>query len=177
MPVIFVYIGRKCLGRKCLKECQMFREMRRKDRQMAALEAETMLKKHNFGMLSVSGDDGYPYGVPVNYGYVFGKFYIHSTSDSSHKLDAINRNPKVCMTVIDKNEIDVPNITTHYRSVIVFGTARIITDAAEKRSLLNDMMKSISSNTGVLPVKGCPNTDGLVMIEITPEHCTGKVRA
>ena len=83
----------------------MFREMRFSKRQLPTEQAEEILKSQTYGVLSVTGDDGYPYGVPLNYGYIDGKFYIHSTSADSHKLDGIRRNPKVCLTVVSKHDL------------------------------------------------------------------------
>ena len=43
----------------------MFREMRRKRQQMSQAETIEILEKGSFGVLSVYGDDDYPYGVPI----------------------------------------------------------------------------------------------------------------
>ena len=45
----------------------MFRELRRKNQQLSETEARSILKNGTHGVLSVQGDDGYPYGVPMNY--------------------------------------------------------------------------------------------------------------
>ena len=50
----------------------MFREMRFSKRQLPTEQAEEILKSQTYGLLSVTGDDGYPYGVPLNYGYIDG---------------------------------------------------------------------------------------------------------
>ena len=152
----------------------MFREMRFTKRQISAEKAEKILKSQTYGILSVSGDEGYPYGVPLNYGYTDGKFYIHCTSQESHKLDGIRRNPKVCLTVVSKHNLLKKELTTDFVSVIVFGTARILTDTSEKAAAMDKMM------TGLAPVyvnaarTHCSGPDCYVMIEITPEHITGK---
>lgn len=43
----------------------MFREMRRKKQQLSADEVDEILKKHNTCTLALSGDDGYPYSLPI----------------------------------------------------------------------------------------------------------------
>lgn len=45
----------------------MFREMRRKKKEMDRSLAESLLEKSRRGVLAVNGDDGYPYAIPVNY--------------------------------------------------------------------------------------------------------------
>ena len=43
----------------------MFREMRRKKQQLEESECVEILKNEKRGVLSVIGDDGYPYGIPM----------------------------------------------------------------------------------------------------------------
>ena len=54
------------------------------------------------GVLSVLGDDGYPYGLPINYWYnkENGYLYFHS-GKTGHKIDAIESNNKVSFCVYD----------------------------------------------------------------------------
>ena len=47
----------------------MFREMVRKKQQLTREEAIELLKKEPRGVLSLLGDDGYPYGVPIDHWY------------------------------------------------------------------------------------------------------------
>ena len=43
----------------------MFRELVRKKQQISKEECITLLKEELRGVLSVQGDDGYPYGLPI----------------------------------------------------------------------------------------------------------------
>ena len=45
----------------------MFREMRRNKQQLSNEECGEILRKSTAGVLAVSGDDGYPYAVPLSY--------------------------------------------------------------------------------------------------------------
>ena len=47
----------------------MFRKMRRSPQALTEEEIIEVLKKETRGVLSVQGDDGYPYGVPINHYY------------------------------------------------------------------------------------------------------------
>lgn len=154
---------------------KMFREMRMKRRELTLEEAKEVIKLGKDGVLSVHGDDGYPYGVPINYGYVDGKIYIHSRNNESHKIDAIINNPKVCLTVVTKHDLVEEEYTTKFRSAIVFGTARIITETDEKVEAMGKMMEGLAPEY----IEGAKERargalDVLAMIEITPEHITGK---
>ena len=57
----------------------MFREMVRKNKQISHEECIAVLKNEPRGILSVLGDDDYPYGMPMNYWYCEedGKIYYH----------------------------------------------------------------------------------------------------
>ena len=45
----------------------MFRDMRRQKQAISAEDCIELLKNETRGVLSMIGDDGYPYGVPINH--------------------------------------------------------------------------------------------------------------
>lgn len=85
--------------------------------------------------MAVSGDDDYPYAIPISYVYDDTKLYFHSAK-SGHKLDAIKRNSKVSFCVIDQDQVVPEEYTSYFRSVILFGKMRILEDEQEKRSAI-----------------------------------------
>ena len=80
----------------------MFREMLRKKQQITNEECIKILKEEPRGVLSVIGDNGYPYGMPINHYYCEedGKLYFHSGM-KGHKIDAITRCDKASYCVYD----------------------------------------------------------------------------
>lgn len=115
----------------------MFREMRRKRQLLSKEDTQKILYQGTSGVLAVSGDDGYPYAVPLSYVYDGEKIYFHSAK-SGHKLDAIVKNPKASFCVIDQDNIVPDEYTTYFRSVIVFGTIHILHDEADKEKPLKN---------------------------------------
>ena len=113
----------------------MFREMRRKKQALPPEECAEILRRGTSGVLAVLGDGGYPYAVPLSYVYDGEKIFFHCAK-SGHKLDAIRQNSKVSFCVIDQDQIVPEEYTTYFRSVIVFGTARILNEMATRQSLL-----------------------------------------
>lgn len=110
----------------------MFRPLRRARQ---ALDAETcvrILQSRTWGVLAVAGDNGYPYAVPLNHLFRDGKLFFHCAR-SGHKLDAIAQSPKVSFCVVDADQYVPHEFTTHFRSVVVFGRARVLEDASERR--------------------------------------------
>lgn len=151
----------------------MFREMRRNKQQLSFEECEEILKKSTAGVLAVSGDDGYPYAVPLSYVYCDNKIYFHSTK-SGHKIDGIKNNSKVSFCVIAKDEIIPEKFTTYFRSVIVFGKARILESMDEILPAIRKLgMKYNPDEEGCNEeIKRC--LQALAVIEMDIEHMTGK---
>ena len=65
----------------------MFREMRRNGQELPLEECTAILNRGTSGVLALSGDDNYPYAVPVSYAYDGYKLYFHCAK-SGHKIDA-----------------------------------------------------------------------------------------
>ena len=149
--------------------------MRRSKQQLTEAENIEILKQGTYGVLSVTGEDGYPYGVPVNYVYEDGKIYIHG-ANAGHKIDAVRRNPKVTFCVVDKSDVIKEEYTTRYRSVIAFGKARIVADereilaAAEKLAIRFWPEDTKEHRDRVIH----NDIKVLGIIEIELEHVTGK---
>lgn len=80
------------------------KEMRRKDRELSAAEAMGILQIGKFGVLSVMGNDGYPYGVPLHYVLINDSLYFHSTAEGGYKISCLERNPKISFTVIETED-------------------------------------------------------------------------
>ena len=72
----------------------MFREMRRKRQALSREEVSSVLYRGTSGVLALSGDDNYPYAVPISYVYDGENIYFHCAK-SGHKLDVIQQNEKV----------------------------------------------------------------------------------
>lgn len=65
-----------------------FRPMRRFKQELPQDECMRILDTAYRGFLSVIGDGGYPYAVPLNFVSVGGKIYFHCAREG-HKLDAV----------------------------------------------------------------------------------------
>ena len=109
----------------------MFRQMRRHRQALSQEECVSVLHRASSGVLAVLGDEDYPYAVPVSFVFHKDKIYFHSALEG-HKIDAIQRHAKVSFCVIDQDTVVPEKFTTHFRSVIAFGKAYVVQDAAEK---------------------------------------------
>lgn len=153
----------------------MFREMRRKNQKLSNEVCEKLLKEGSSGVLALYGDGGYPYAVPLSYVYDSGKIYFHSAK-SGHKIDSVKRNGKASFCVICRDEIVPEEYTTYFRSVIAFGTVRIIEDDTEKRDAIEKLAvkyapnESEESRSDAIDREWAP----LCMLEMAVEHISGK---
>lgn len=155
----------------------MFREMRRRRQLLPEAETIEIFKSGISGVLAVSGDDDYPYAVPLNYVYKDGKLFFHIATEG-HKLDGITRNAKVSFCVIDRDDVVQKAFTTLFRSAIAFGRARMVTDDEEKKQALEDLLAKYSADYFAEGLKViAPGTSGwrrVTIVEVQIEHMTGK---
>lgn len=113
----------------------MTRSMRRFKQQLSAEEVERILQTGKYCVMAVSGDNVYPYAVPVNYVYDGTAIFIHSAAQG-HKIDALRRNPKCTLCMVDKDDVIPEEFTSYFRSVIVFGKAHFVESTDEKIAAL-----------------------------------------
>ena len=152
----------------------MFREMRRKKQLLPEEEAIAILKEGTFGVLALSGDDGYPYAVPISFVYEGGKLWFHCAK-SGHKLDAIRREPKASFCVTAQDKVVPEEYTTYFRSVIAFGTIRVLEGeemrpAIERLALKYSPLESEESRREEIE----KTWKALCILELEVEHLTGK---
>ncbi|MBR5914613.1 MAG: pyridoxamine 5'-phosphate oxidase family protein [Selenomonadaceae bacterium] len=153
----------------------MFREMRRIKCKLSDETAEKILLEGFYGILALSGENNYPYAVPINYAYADGKIYFHSAT-TGHKIDAIKNNPKASFCVVDKHEVVAEEFTSYYSSVIAFGKMRIADNDEEKILGLKLLAEKYSPNESYehrdKEIYGKLNALVVPVLEI--EHLTGK---
>ena len=152
----------------------MFREMRRSKQLLPREVAVEILERNTSGVLALSGDEGYPYAVPMSYVYADGKIYFHSAKNG-HKIDAIQRNEKASFCVIDQDQIVPEKYTTFFRSVIVFGRLRLVEDMEEMRRIAATLaMKYSADFKEGIPKEINASIRNMAILELTIDHITAK---
>ena len=153
----------------------MFREMRRKRQQLTPDECSAILRGASSGVLAVLGDGGYPYAVPLSFVYDGDRIYFHCAREG-HKLDAVRRESRASFCVIDRDEVVPERYTTRYRSVIAFGTVRILENDAERRAAAEALAEKYAPKEPQASREAeiARYWDTLCALEMTVEHLTGK---
>lgn len=134
-----------------------------------------LLDSQSVGRLAMD-NNGKPYMVPLHYLYENGKIYFHSRKDGL-KISCLLANPQVCFEVDELISISsgtvACNFSTNYRSVLAFGTARILEEPAEKAAITNRLVEKYARGNSFKtpPEKALAN---VAIVEIRVTEMTGK---
>ncbi len=158
-------------------------------------ETVAILQRGTSGVLALSGDEGYPYAVPMSYAYdgegagtgggdaaavrdvapSLGRLVFHSAV-AGHKVDAIAREGRASFCVIDQDDVAPEKFTTLFRSAVAFGRIRVLDDPAEKRAAFELLSRryapDASREAESEEIERFWNA--LLMFELRIEHLSGK---
>ena len=150
-----------------------FRPLRRFKQAAEIQECEAVLSSARRGILAVHGENGYPYGLPINYLFLGGKIYFHCAK-AGHKLDAIRANDKVCFTVLSEPVKNSGEWWNCFTSVICFGQISEVTDEQERDRLLRLIGSKYFPEGYDLEKDMANNARNALILEITIDHMSGK---
>ena len=158
------------------EETAVFREMVRIRQQLTDGECIEILKNEPRGVLSVLGDDGYPYGMPLNHFYCEedGKLYFHG-GKNGHKIDAVRRYDKASFCVYDQGVRQEGEWFLRIRSVIVFGRIEIIEDQAKTCEISRLLSYKFTKDEAYIEDEIRRFGPGTLLFALVPEHMTGKL--
>lgn len=154
----------------------MFREMRRKNQKLSDVECIEILKNEPRGILSVLGDDGYPYGMPMNHWYCEerGRIYFHGGM-KGHKVDSIRNHEKVSFCVYDQGFRKKGEWALNIRSVIVFGRIRFVENQQEAMEIVRRLSHKYTPDSAYIEGEIRAAGTRTLCLELIPEHMTGKL--
>ena len=122
-----------------------------------------------------------PYVVPVHFVHADNRIGFHSGL-SGRKTEILRQGPRVCFEVNELLRV-VPNqmacfFTAHYRSVIAWGTARLVDDDASKLRWLNLLIDKYQQLAGGVDVQPLPEQAAALVnvYEIEIEELTAKAK-
>ncbi|BCR03332.1 MFS transporter [Desulfuromonas versatilis] len=111
------------------------RQIRRKDREMPASEAEALLVRGEYGILSTVDAHGQPYAVPLSFAYRDKRIYFHCALEG-HKIENLENNPRVCFCVVGQTRVLAEQFATEYESALAFGLATEARGQERREALL-----------------------------------------
>ncbi len=154
----------------------MDRPMRRKEREIADIAAiEDIIRAGTVLFLGLC-DCGEPYVVPMNYGYADGTLYMHCAREG-RKLEVLRANPRVCATIVSDHSLvrgsRACEFSMNYRSAMVFGSVREVSDPEEKRRGMEAVMRHAAGPDAPVDF-GPAGLNGVVILALAAERMTGK---
>lgn len=150
-----------------------FRKMRRNKQELSKEECVDILTNEPRGVLALLGDYDYPYALPMSHVYVDGKIYFHGAMEG-HKNDAVERCDRVSYCVMDEGVKNTDGWSYIFRSVIVFGKIRTLTDKSEKIDKLTHLGDKFFPSHDDTVNEISRLLDRTEVFEITIEHMSGK---
>lgn len=153
----------------------MFREMRRKKREISIDEAKALLRQNKRAALAVNGDGGYPYAVPIDFYYdeAENRIYFHSAK-AGHKIDSIKANDKVCFTTWDDGYKEEGDWAYYVSSCVAFGRAVLIEDRALTEEKVRAFALKYYPSAEEVEEEIRKDINGVQLVAIDIEHISGK---
>lgn len=154
----------------------MFRQMIRKNKQLPREECIRLLKTEKRGVLSVLGDGGYPYGMPMNHWYneEDGKIYFHC-GNVGHRLEALRKEDKVSFCVYDEGCREPGQWWLHIKSVIVFGRIEIVDQPEQIVAITTALSHKFTQDEDYIRDEIKNHAHRTLLLAMTPEHICGKL--
>ena len=162
--------------KNCVVESVMFREVARKKQILTSEQVVKILKEEKRGVLSVCGENGYPYGLPINFWYneENGYIYFHS-GKKGHKNDAISSDNKVSFCVYDEGYKKDGEWSLNIGSVIVFGRMHIVENSEKSAQIFRSLSLKFTSDKEYIESEIEKFAKDTICYELQPEHITGKI--
>ena len=153
----------------------MFRELVRNKQALPHEECIEILKQELRGVLSVLGDEGYPYAMPMNHFYLEedGCIYFHS-GKTGHKIDAVKAHDKASFCVYDRGFRKEGDWALTIRSVIVFGKIEIVEDYDTMIEISRKLSYKFTNDEEYIAKELTHSGPRTLMFRLRPEHICGK---
>ncbi len=154
----------------------MFRDMSRRKQQLSREESIAILKQEPRGVLSLLGDGGYPYGMPIDHWYndADGCLYFHG-GKKGHKIDAIQAWDKASFCVMDQGFRKEGEWALNIKSVIVFGRIQILTDHKKAIDITRQLSLKYTGDIECIEREIMESGKNTLVFRLVPEHITGKL--
>ncbi len=154
----------------------MFRELTRKNKMISNEECIRLLETEKRGVLSVLGDDDYPYGMPMNHFYNAedGCIYFHC-GRCGHRLDSVKKHEKVSYCVYDGGCHKDGEWALNFKSVIVFGRIEIIDDMDAVINVTARLSRKFTQDEEYIKDEISKYASKTLLLCLKPEHICGKL--
>lgn len=153
----------------------MFRPMRRHKQALSPEDCLALLTQEKRGVLSLLGDEGFPYGIPMDHWLdpASGCLYFHCAPEG-HKLDAMARCDKVSYCVLSQGKPVENHWALEFSSVVVFGRLSVVEDEQLRLKILRGMGAKFPAGDAYIEDEISRLLDRVLCLRLRPEHISGK---
>ncbi len=155
----------------------MGREIRNKKYLMPEEMIPEVLQSGSYGVMASISEEGQPLATPIYYVWYKGCVCVHCGKEG-HKIDNLGHNNRVSFVVVGKSISPEERCeSAFYQSVMVNGTAELVTDEAQKVDILTALCQKYFNES---PEKSRMSSKSASMhtlvYKIIPDQITGKLR-
>lgn len=153
----------------------MFRKVRKIKNELDKKTTKEVLKKAPRGVLALNGDDGYPYGLPLNYVYDEDNnvLYFHGTK-TGYKIDCIEKSPKASFTALLEEGVSDDGWSKNVSSVVAYGLLEEIEDSDFARDALVKLAQKYYPSENLIEENIKANFKNTKMLAFHINYMTGK---
>lgn len=153
-----------------------FRELGRKNQKLSMEECVQVLKGETRGVLSVLGDEDYPYGMPMNHWYdeESGDIWFHC-GKVGHRVDALRRHDKVSFCVYDQGYREEGQWALNVKSVIVFGRMELVDDLDTIVDVTTKLSYKFTQDHAYIQKEIAQAAARTLLLRLKPEQICGKL--
>lgn len=153
----------------------MFRKVRKIKNELDEKTTKEVLKKAPRGVLALNGDDGYPYGLPLNYVYDEDNnaLYFHGTK-TGYKIDCIEKSPKASFTALLEEGVSDDGWSKNVSSVVAYGLLVEIEDSDFARDALVKLAQKYYPSEDLIEENIKANFKNTKMLAFHINYMTGK---
>jgi len=157
------------------EDAPMFRKMAKSHKQIPQEDCIKILTEQPRGVLSLLGDNDYPYGLPLNHFYCpeDGKLYFHSAK-FGHMVDSFKKQEKASFCTYDQGWREPGDWALNIQSVIVFGRIEVIEDEQKRMEIARRLCYKFTTDEAFIEKSIREEMAATLMFALVPEHITGK---
>ena len=153
----------------------MFRKVRKIKNELDEITTKEVLKNAPRGVLALNGDEGYPYGLPLNYVYDEDNnaLYFHGTK-TGYKIDCIEKSPKASFTALLEEGVSDDGWSKNVSSVVAYGLLEEIEDSDFARDALVKLAQKYYPSEDLIEENIKANFKNTKMLAFHINYMTGK---
>lgn len=153
----------------------MFRKVRKIKNELDEKATKEVLKKAPRGVLALNGEDGFPYGLPLNFYYDEDNnaLYFHGTK-TGYKIDCIEKSPKASFTALLEEGVSDDGWSKNVSSVVAYGLLEEIEDSDFARDALEKLAQKYYPSEDLVEENIKVNFKNTKMLAFHISYMTGK---